>query len=466
MESTAEVSTNDVLYSKNVTYHMLVAMIETDDVETLHLKKSDGTIEVCDLCDNHVAISLQVRMKKSIRKGDEDDIIGWRPYDGNGQPVFGQNEVSHIATLGNDTYGSDSVSGKHDETAVGYVPDTGYAKEPELVKVKLEGEKSGNQVCGAGVHAKQDREGKDEAECPQWVAKKKNSVELDSVGGGVQANQEGEKKRVHSPYTVPNRPKWVSKKKEVVELDIISNKKVQVAVSNGFLNQETNMISHLVVFCGGMGREAWLLKPDFINSTLPLIADDAEVKREDWMTSFELFKQRDEEYSVSSLFKRQKRSSRYSSEKGRVVELLCFTMNVHILHQHLTARKIKSAVDLFFKFFKPEVNIGELIIDHIKEHESGIFTFLTTKRYVGKDERTIKRLVNEALVATFREPPFISFQHCLDQFLVDYDIKLILQSVGVKNLNDADEKVKRFAYKNYPRRVLPDWNTLVQELAY
>ena len=64
----------------------------------------------------------------------------------------------------------------------------------------------------------------------------------------------------------------------------------------------------------------------------------------------------------------------------------------------------------------------------------------------------------------FKDGPNYVWGTSLDRFLVDWDIREFLtEHIGIESWADLDDKGKKICYKNYPRRSLPEWNSIVQE---
>ena len=60
----------------------------------------------------------------------------------------------------------------------------------------------------------------------------------------------------------------------------------------------------------------------------------------------------------------------------------------------------------------------------------------------------------------------ISFKYdChLDEFFIDFDIKEILvEHIGANSWDDVDEDTRKLCYRDYPRKPLPNWDTIVNE---
>ena len=93
----------------------------------------------------------------------------------------------------------------------------------------------------------------------------------------------------------------------------------------------------------------------------------------------------------------------------------------------------------------------------------GLYGYLLKNKGDGDETKAIQTM-NEELHNHWKGG--IEFEHDvpLDKFLVDYDIKQFLQKyAGINSWDDLDEKGKRACYRDYPRRSLPDWHTIVEE---
>ena len=72
--------------------------------------------------------------------------------------------------------------------------------------------------------------------------------------------------------------------------------------------------------------------------------------------------------------------------------------------------------------------------------------------------------MTEELHNYYKDGPNFSYDNHFDKYLVDWDIKCIVEEwLGGNSWDDVSEETRKTLYNNYPRHVLPDWLSIVRE---
>ena len=80
------------------------------------------------------------------------------------------------------------------------------------------------------------------------------------------------------------------------------------------------------------------------------------------------------------------------------------------------------------------------------------------------DVKALEKCITEELSNYYKDGPTFSHDNHFDKYLVDWDIKTIMEDwLGANSWEDVSEDTKKALYKDYPRRALPDWSRIVRE---
>ena len=82
----------------------------------------------------------------------------------------------------------------------------------------------------------------------------------------------------------------------------------------------------------------------------------------------------------------------------------------------------------------------------------------------GGDEEKAMQVMTEELHNHWKDGVAYHCDVPLDKFMVDYDIKgFIVNYDRCDDWNELTDEMKKTCYRDYPRRTLPDWNSIVEE---
>jgi hypothetical protein len=127
----------------------------------------------------------------------------------------------------------------------------------------------------------------------------------------------------------------------------------------------------------------------------------------------------------------------------------------------------------FMRAFKKRKNnsAGEVALAHAEgvgaanghAMTKGLYGYLVKSKGDGDPEKAVE-VMNEELSNHWKNGISFEYDVSLDKYLVDYDIKEFLaEHLGINSWDDLDEDGKKACYRDYPRRALPDWNSIVME---
>ena len=214
------------------------------------------------------------------------------------------------------------------------------------------------------------------------------------------------------------------------------------------------------------------LKADFLKSYLkiyelsmktPFGAKDSNVDgNTKWIDTIANFKVTASPHAVNRKWKR-------TGNKGNTTDLIYFVISVPTEKEKNLKDLLDYIVKKYFrKAFKKNGNAGELCVDCLLDSapsgpNSGLHGYIVKSKGNGNRETTVDNVSTE-LSEFFTAEPSVTYESHLDQFMVDYDIKYILENhFGYNSWDDASEAIKQACFKNYPKQKLPQWDGIVQE---
>ncbi len=72
--------------------------------------------------------------------------------------------------------------------------------------------------------------------------------------------------------------------------------------------------------------------------------------------------------------------------------------------------------------------------------------------------------MTEELSNYYKDGPSFTYDNYFDKYLVDWDIKCIVEDwLSANSWVDVSEENRKVLYKDYPRRALPEWPTILRE---
>jgi hypothetical protein len=180
-----------------------------------------------------------------------------------------------------------------------------------------------------------------------------------------------------------------------------------------------------------------------------------------WIGTITRYTIRREEYGAESLYLR--------TSTGNTRSRIGFIVTIPESEESTFNDVTKNVVALIFKLFKKRKGnpAGVLALDYIRESspqggKRGLYGhLLETSR---GDEKALEQRMTVELNDYFADGPVFHYDDYLNRYLVDFDIKEILEKyVGANSWEDVSKETRKACYKNYPRLKLPDWATIYKE---
>ena len=144
---------------------------------------------------------------------------------------------------------------------------------------------------------------------------------------------------------------------------------------------------------------------------------------------------------------------------------MSFVLSFDTAHNNHGIDKVKDAIKFFLFAMKKRETIqaGELLLDHLKDHDVGLYDHLLSKAGdVDLVENKLTNNINSQFIGGYS----MSRQNPLNRFMVDYDIIRILKEyVGYTSWTEVLMNERGYCFRGYnAKTILPDWD--VEEEKY
>ena len=132
----------------------------------------------------------------------------------------------------------------------------------------------------------------------------------------------------------------------------------------------------------------------------------------------------------------------------------------------------KDTVALIFLMFKKHKTnpAGLLALNYICINSPKGTTYKQQGLYrhhlesANSDVQALERHMTKDLSNYYKYGPMFPYNNHFDKYIVDWDIKCTMEEwLGANYWEDVTEQTQKALYKDYPRRELPDWSTIVRE---
>ena len=259
----------------------------------------------------------------------------------------------------------------------------------------------------------------------------------------------------------------VNAKSIVMELAQDSSSKIDIYLSSPFYNSNDNTTSYIVIH-GSAGRKRtpfYFYKGDIQQSMA--MAGEKKFKIRNiacgagrWTQYITNYKVRRNPHDEDGRYKR--------NEKGYPTEMFGYAVKVKgKLSNDDILREEMRRFSLFFqepmKTESRALSKCQAVLKNLKESSSSKLYQWLVEQKGGDDEKAAQVMAKETSVWV-RDGAIYHKKFSLDQFMVDYDIKQFLidhlSCGGWEDLSDSD---KKHCFKKYPRRQLPEWETVTKE---
>ena len=252
-----------------------------------------------------------------------------------------------------------------------------------------------------------------------------------------------------------------------MELAQSSSSKVNIYTSSPFYNPKEETTSY-VVFHGNAERKRnpfYLYKEDLqksmaVKNTKTFILKQAPSGDGKWIPYITNYKVRRNPHDNDSKYKR--------NDKGYPTEMFGYAVKVK---GKLSDDELSTQEMLRFRmFFQEPVRTEKralvkckALLASLKDSSSHrLYMWLMEQK--GKDEEKVAQTMAKEASNWVKDGAIHHKKVSLDRFMVDYDIKqFLIDHLSCGGWDDINESDKRHCFKNYPRKELPDWDTITKE---
>ena len=248
-----------------------------------------------------------------------------------------------------------------------------------------------------------------------------------------------------------------------MELTQNCSSKINIYVSSPFYNPKEKATSYVVLHGHADHKRSpfYFYKENIQKSMADINAKKFAFFKEpeSWVLYITNFKIRRNPHDEDSKYKR--------SEKGYPIDMFGYAVQVK---GKLSNDEILKRETLRFKFFFQEPVITEeralkkceALLELNKTSSINLYNWLIEQK--GKDEKTAAKIMSKEVSVWVRDGAIYHKKVPLDRFLVDYDIRsFLIQHLSCSGWDDLTDSDKKHCFKHYPRKQLPDWETITKE---
>ena len=148
-----------------------------------------------------------------------------------------------------------------------------------------------------------------------------------------------------------------------------------------------------------------------------------------------------------------------------------FVLTVPTEKKHSISRTVQHIAEAYFawSFKRRKKNLaGYLALKYIKTlpvpdgGSGGLIGFCLKKG--GRNFENAHMVMTKELHKHWEHGVKYTWEFCLDKFLIDYDIRELLQHyLNMHCWEDCNEELRSTCFKYYPTRDLPQWNIIMTE---
>jgi hypothetical protein len=183
-----------------------------------------------------------------------------------------------------------------------------------------------------------------------------------------------------------------------------------------------------------------------------------------WIETLEDIKVRNIEHGPESKW--------YKTKKGNTTEIIFFVVAIPEDEGDTFHDVLKDIIEHYFmKVFKTRkqnppgaaaLSFAESLSDPNRPG-TGLYNWLVTAKGK-KDPEAAARAMTKEIDDHFKGGPAYHYDVSLDKFMVDFNIKELLNNhVGINSWDDLDKDGRKVCVREYPKRPLPDWDLMLQE---
>ena len=162
----------------------------------------------------------------------------------------------------------------------------------------------------------------------------------------------------------------------------------------------------------------------------------------------------------------------YRTSKGNTTEIIYFVLTVPEDESDTVHDILDDIIKNFFiKGFKARKKnpAGELALAYAEslsdnsQVTKGLYNWCVNAKGKG-DPSVAARVMTKEIDDHFSGGPSFHYDVSLDKFMVEWDIKQFLNDrVGINSWEELNEVDRKVCFRNYPKRELPEWATIMPE---
>ena len=229
---------------------------------------------------------------------------------------------------------------------------------------------------------------------------------------------------------------------------------------------------HYIVVCNKTGNAFYVKAPLFVivmtarfkKLQTPFTINDSQGVPT-WVTSFKNYKVIQTPCANVNKWARR-------GKKNKTTDGFYFVVTLPIAKEkmiHEVLDNIKT--EYFQKIFKSRSknSAGKFALKYAlsmqgdKPLDQGLYGYLLKNKGQGNAE-TAESVMTKEMNDQFASEISFKYDCHLDEFFIDFDIKEILvELIGANSWDDVDEDTRKLCYRDYPRKPLPNWDTIVNE---
>lgn len=259
----------------------------------------------------------------------------------------------------------------------------------------------------------------------------------------------------------------VNAKAVIMELAQNSTSKVNIHVSSPFYNPTEDTTSYIVIH----GKAEKKMTPFYYykeelqkslatTNQKKFILHGKYYGVGEWIKYMTNYKIRRNPHDEDSKYKR--------NDKGYPVDMFGYAVKVkgRLSNDDI----LKEETLRFMLFFKEPVKTEDraltkckaILKTHKDAQSHNLYKWLVERK--GNDEERAAQNMAKEVSSWFCHGAIFHKEMPLDQFMVDYDIRsFLIEHLSCGGWNDINDSDKKHCFKHYPRKQLPDWESITKE---
>jgi hypothetical protein len=226
---------------------------------------------------------------------------------------------------------------------------------------------------------------------------------------------------------------------------------VAIFITGPFCNVKTGK-SYWIIMFGDYGS-VWTLKSQFIKGFIGTVLtkiNKPTINIGHSSSYYDIIIHK-YEFDKESVWRRK--------EQSKTTKRLSFMYTCDTANERNGKQGVIAAIKFLFMLMKKhEINpIGPLVFEYLKDHASALYEYLLKKT---PDEELVAKNLTDDIDKYFHAGFVLRWDDCLNHWVVDYNIILILKEyVGYSSWTDVPSKQRELCYRNYNQNVtLPEWD--------